>query len=388
MSHGHRTTKPARTALAPPPAPPARGGEAAAGIWGGGREAAAVAPPPPPRPAAHGASLLPGFLSQPSGGSLPSPAAAGCANCVRAAARVRQVRQRGDRRLELGRLRRLRSAGLRTPRALRGSGDAGARLSSRPSRAGLCGCSVRSWRRGRRRRAAEDGARLRKRRARGGGMSVLFWGRRRLVPAPRGRTGGSHELRPGHHRLLPGRAPLPGGVRPGGGEEGLHRGEWARGGGRGGAPRWGEEAPEPGLAPSPRSRACWPRRRRRRALGTSGDGLAGKAGPSRCGPLQAWPPSRGARAAAAALGLRAGFGAALKICVFLKRGRCPAVCKALAPFQDVTVVWLWGGGLGWGGLEFLCLEPSNARPSTGGCPSALTATAAAARRAAEPGRPG
>lgn len=166
--------QPARTALAPPPAPPARGGEAAAGIWGGGREAAAVAPPPPPRPAAHGASLLPGFLSQPSGGSLPSPAAAGCANCVRAAARVRQVRQRGDRRLELGRLRRLRSAGLRTPRALRGSGDAGARLSSRPSRAGLCGCSVRSWRRGRRRRAAEDGARLRKRRARGGGMSVLF----------------------------------------------------------------------------------------------------------------------------------------------------------------------------------------------------------------------
>lgn len=135
----------------------------------------------------------------------------------------------------------------------------------------------------------------------GRGMSVRFWGRR-LVPAPRGRTGGSHELRPGHHRLLPGRAPLPGGVRPGGSEERLHRGEWASAGRRAGwpreGPRWGLSlAALPGL----------------RAHGTSGIEREGKGGPSRCDLLLEI-----CLEAAAAIGFSAGLGAALAITVLFR----------------------------------------------------------------------
>lgn len=103
-------------------------------------------------------------------------------------------------------------------------------------------------------------------------------------------------------------------------------------------------------------------------------------------PGERWP-----QAAAAALGLRAAFGAALKSCVFLRGDDALLSVKRWLRFRPL----LCFGFLGlffflWGevGLEFLCLEPSKVRPSTGGCPSALTATAAAARRAAEPGGPG
>lgn len=72
----------------------------------GGRTAAARRPAPLPA-AAHGASLPPGFLSQPSGISLPPPAAARCANCVRAAAIYAECVERRGRL----RLRSLRNAG-------------------------------------------------------------------------------------------------------------------------------------------------------------------------------------------------------------------------------------------------------------------------------------